>query len=464
MLRQQRVTEENVFVVMIHCSTGLQYLHQRGLLHRDIKPDNLVPLSSPSNNSFFIVPSPVRKLFLLYLFVFPLVSHLIAQLLKLVVDDKDTELYPADSQFFWTNGRRHVLKISDLGLSTLLEEQMEEHSDMATGDVTKQNSAVDDSTMCKELLALAQRMRSIISVKNRSHFFRKYPQSFLGSDAVAFLMTHNLLGVPVDVHAAKLLGDRMMSCGLFMHVSNQHRLENNSNLYYHFTALIPAVVNKKNCTWIPFSPLKAKDSLAHSNGPGTLGEMDFPAANIAVATADVSPSGTSEATGSFKGKGHVRQRSTGSAAILAATMNVNGLERTAAHRRSNSWSNILLSAGPASTILVPAPPRKYAQGRVGTRQYMAPEVKLARSEYSFPADMYSLGLVCLELMLIPQPLMLHVTAPSTGLLPNMASRNTPKFAYELQFMCEQLLQPSPACRPTAKTCHDGNAHLCRNLF
>ena len=81
---------------------------------------------------------------------------------------------------------------------------------------------------------VAQQMRTgetPLDVRDRSYLLKKYPQCFVGSDAVDWLVRHHQLTRPQAVK----LGEHMFEAGVFHHVSDDHDFTDGI-LYFRFFA------------------------------------------------------------------------------------------------------------------------------------------------------------------------------------------------------------------------------------
>ena len=82
----------------------------------------------------------------------------------------------------------------------------------------------------RKLSALASALKENIPIKDRKHHFRNYPSTFLGRDALDWLICSKNAS---SIAEAKQLGNILISAGYFHHVHDEHTLKD-ENLFYRF--------------------------------------------------------------------------------------------------------------------------------------------------------------------------------------------------------------------------------------
>jgi len=88
------------------------------------------------------------------------------------------------------------------------------------------------ASMSEKLRVLGKNMRAELTIEDRHYHFKTYKNSFLGSDAIAWLIAHNHAHNPSE---AIQIGNLMISEHIFHHVHDAHTLENDA-LFYRFYA------------------------------------------------------------------------------------------------------------------------------------------------------------------------------------------------------------------------------------
>ena len=82
----------------------------------------------------------------------------------------------------------------------------------------------------KKLSALASALKENIPIRDRKHHFRNYPSTFLGRDALEWLISSKNASSMAE---AKQMGNILISAGYFHHVHDEHTLKD-ENLFYRF--------------------------------------------------------------------------------------------------------------------------------------------------------------------------------------------------------------------------------------
>eukprot|EP01124_Arcella_intermedia_P033253 TRINITY_DN7920_c0_g1_i1.p1 TRINITY_DN7920_c0_g1~~TRINITY_DN7920_c0_g1_i1.p1 ORF type:complete len:257 (+),score=75.03 TRINITY_DN7920_c0_g1_i1:56-826(+) len=75
----------------------------------------------------------------------------------------------------------------------------------------------------EQLKGIIAEMRKNNLIRDRSHYFKKYPKVFVGSEAVAYFQTTPYAS---DVKEAEALGQRMLDQDLIHHVVDEHSFKN----------------------------------------------------------------------------------------------------------------------------------------------------------------------------------------------------------------------------------------------
>ncbi|GAB5357456.1 hypothetical protein AAMO2058_000376200 [Amorphochlora amoebiformis] len=88
---------------------------------------------------------------------------------------------------------------------------------------------VKSRTQTDTLRTLAQHMRNSIELKNRVFRGRSYPNSFIGSDAIRYLINEGLVETVKD---GESLGEALIKAGEIVHVTKEHGLKNKGYFYY----------------------------------------------------------------------------------------------------------------------------------------------------------------------------------------------------------------------------------------
>ena len=82
----------------------------------------------------------------------------------------------------------------------------------------------------KKLSQLAEDLKENVTIKDRKHHFRNYPSTFLGRDALAWLIESKSASTMAE---AKQVGNILISAGYFHHVHDEHTLKDEF-LFYRF--------------------------------------------------------------------------------------------------------------------------------------------------------------------------------------------------------------------------------------
>lgn len=117
------------------------------------------------------------------------------------------------------------------------------------------NAEPDD----KELEELTAKLRSNLEIKDRKYLMTTYPQCFVGSEAVTFMVENGITSSRSD---AVELGKLLMAADVIRHVTNDHEFKD-ENKYYSFSADLPSHGAKmkkeetnEDWTWSDFIPGK----------------------------------------------------------------------------------------------------------------------------------------------------------------------------------------------------------------
>lgn len=143
------------------------------------------------------------------------------------------------------------LQNSDALLSMYNTLQVEEAKD------TEQPSNAESDD--KELEELTAKLRSNLEIKDRKYLMTTYPQCFVGSEAVTFMVENGITSSRSD---AVELGKLLMAADVIRHVTNDHEFKD-ENKYYSFSADLPSHGAKmkkeetnEDWTWSDFIPGK----------------------------------------------------------------------------------------------------------------------------------------------------------------------------------------------------------------
>ena len=82
----------------------------------------------------------------------------------------------------------------------------------------------------RDLSALAAAFKSNVEVKDRKYHLKAYPQCFIGSEAVDYLIES---GHAITREDAVDLGRALQACHLFEHVTRDHQFQDNY-LFFRF--------------------------------------------------------------------------------------------------------------------------------------------------------------------------------------------------------------------------------------
>jgi len=113
----------------------------------------------------------------------------------------------------------------------LKEESAQSNNQEQPDDSFDATAAGREGYDLKELVEITRQLRAAVEVKERTYHLRKYPPSFLGSEAVDALIS---LGHARTIEEAEALGDLIIAEKLFAHVANDHGLKN-QYLFYRFS-------------------------------------------------------------------------------------------------------------------------------------------------------------------------------------------------------------------------------------
>lgn len=78
------------------------------------------------------------------------------------------------------------------------------------------------------LFKIADSMASGLTIKDRQYRLRTYKESFLGNEAVAYLVAEGFAG---DESEALEIGNKLQQMGLINHVTKDHTFKNESLFY-----------------------------------------------------------------------------------------------------------------------------------------------------------------------------------------------------------------------------------------
>lgn len=81
-------------------------------------------------------------------------------------------------------------------------------------------------------LQVAEQLRAGVEIKDRRHYLRVFKNCFVGSDAVAFMVSSGMTSCAEDAVA---LGNALLDAGLLAHVVRDHDFQDKA-LFYRFTA------------------------------------------------------------------------------------------------------------------------------------------------------------------------------------------------------------------------------------
>ena len=84
-----------------------------------------------------------------------------------------------------------------------------------------------------DLIGMSEAMRLKIDIKSRKYHLKTYDNTFLGTDAVTWLMTYNDKEV-VTLDDAIILGNQMIEDGLIYHAGNREKPFANEEYFYRF--------------------------------------------------------------------------------------------------------------------------------------------------------------------------------------------------------------------------------------
>ena len=130
-------------------------------------------------------------------------------------------------------------------------------------------------------VAKMMQMPGEIEVKDRSTFFNRYPNCFVGKDAVAWLLKRNLSKTRDDAVA---VGRRLLAEGFVYNVSHDKDFQDSASYYYSFSSTL------NETSGSPAATLGSSSSSAAANGSSSA------SASSSSSTASASASASSAAT------------------------------------------------------------------------------------------------------------------------------------------------------------------------
>ena len=144
------------------------------------------------------------------------------------------------------------------------------------------------------LIAIADKLQRNVEVRDRTYHLKKYPQCFVGSEAVDYLVESNL--APSREDAVRIGNDIMAAVGIFEHVCQEHDLQDG---YFFYRFIDPQPVTTMMTGYQRYS--SAGSSETNGGGGGKSGvKMDKYGFLVDDKDAAVAATGTTEKINIFQ--------------------------------------------------------------------------------------------------------------------------------------------------------------------